>query len=224
MRLTYIGLAFLLVGVLAVGLHIFPAGAAGQNKTLEERVAALERKINGPGTTVPQLAVADLEKLVNNCPTMQGLRKNLIQYRDAESAKLETLKASIEGNRRKQHNAPQDSEEWWKWEEIIRSAQIEYDARNKYLTQSLLNMEMKNVETVYKEVINAVEKYAGAKDYTIVLWKPPAISDEVWEMARKQGNPLQHRYMIDVRPILYCSEKAVDITDDVLKTLQKKSP
>jgi len=224
MRLTYIGLAFLLVGVLAVCLFIFPAGAAGQGKTLEERVAALERKINGTGATVPQLAVADLEKLVNDCPTMQGLRKSLIQYRDAESAKLETLKASIEGNRRKQQNAPQDSEEWWKWEEIIRSEQIEYDARNKYLAQSLLNMEMKNVETVYKEIISAVEKYAGAKGYTIVLWKPPVISDEVWEMARKQGNPLQHRYMIDVRPILYCSEKAVDITDDLLKTLQKKSP
>ncbi len=224
MRFTYVGLAILLVGVSAVWLFVFPAGVVGRSKTLEERVAALEGKINGPGATVPQLAVANLEKLVNDCPTMRGLRKSLIQYRDTEGAKLNSLKASIEENRRKQQNAPRDSEEWWRWEEIIRSDRIEYDARSKYLTQSLLDREMKNVETVYKEVLGAVEKYAGAKGYTIVFWKPPAISDEIWEMARKQGNPLQHRYMIDVRPILYCSEKTVDITDDVLKVLQKKSP
>ncbi len=246
MRIKLVSIAMLLIATVAVGLFVMPTTdgrsateaaasteiqpAASQAYlcagTADERIAALEKKLvaleEKVGKTIPVVAVADLEVLVNDCVLMKEIRADLIKKRDDGKARIELLKARYDKDVAQQKLTKENSEAWWNWEKKIRPLKYEIEVATRTLAEELMFGEMKGVEKVYEHVRAAIKEVAQVKGYTVVLWNPPAITKETWEMARSRGNLFQHRYMIDVRPLLYCDEKVVDITADVIKIFEKK--
>lgn len=234
MKTRILTFALFLAAVAAVGLYVIPAERVySTSRTLEDRISVLENELealrSAPAPEPAPIAndapatfsaVANLEKLVNDSPRMVRMRDELKKYRDEEMKKIDDLKTRLETSIQKQKLTHQGSEEYWKWEKIIRPLKLEHKGMSGLLATELATRQMKNIEIVYEEIITAIAKYAEQKGYSYVFWLPGKIDKEVWDIARKQGNLFQHRYMIDVRPILYCSGKVDDITDDILKILK----
>ncbi len=242
MRIKFVSFAMLLIATVAVGLFVMPTtDSRGATDTeiqpavsqghlctgsVDERVAVLEKRLASfeqkVGKTIPVVVTADLETIVNDCSLMKQIRKDLIARRDTVKNRIDSLKAQHDRAVAQQKMAKEKSEAWWNWEKKIRPLKYEIEVMTRSLAEELMLAEMTGVEKVYEQVRAAIKEIATAKGYTVVLWNPPAITKETWEMARNRGNLFQHRYMIDVRPLLYCDEKVIDITADVIKTLEKK--
>jgi Skp family chaperone for outer membrane proteins len=93
------------------------------------------------------------------------------------------------------------------------------DLRAKQVEEEIKNMQMKDLEEVYKDILVVVRKVAAEMGIDLVYWKHGDIDEETWKLAREEGNLMSHRYMLDIRNILYASDKVTDITEDVKKAL-----
>ena len=91
--------------------------------------------------------------------------------------------------------------------------------RQRQFEEELKQMQMKDLEIVYKDILAAIRKYAVENGYDLILWRHGDVDEETWELARQEGNLMSHRYMVDIRPILYAGDGVPDVTEDLEKIL-----
>jgi len=216
-RYGFISLIVICAVIVAAVMVFFPQAVRSETnqKTLEERVAALEQEI----AERPSVAVVDLETLVNDykkTADFKARRKGVI---DARQSELDSMKDAIDKLKERQDKAPRDSEEWWDCEGKINTKGRLMQLRAKQVDEEIKDMQMKDLEEVYKDILAAVRKVAADRGIDLVYWKHGDIDEETWKLAREEGNLMSHRYMLDIRNILYTSDRVADITADVKKAL-----
>ncbi len=204
--------------VVALALSgLFPGvtHCAQREKTLEERVAALEKEL----ASRPRAALVDLEELITYYKKTADLKKRRMDFINRRKNILETVQNAIEERKQKQERMPRDSTQWWKEEMEIVSRERELAVRWRQFEAKVKQMQMQNLEEVYKDIVASIRKYASEKGINLVFWKHGDIDEETWGIARREGNLMSHRYMIDIRPILHVDDSVDDITNDVKKIL-----
>lgn len=184
-------------------------------KTLEQRVAALEQEL----ASRPATAVVDVEELVNTYKKTAELKKRRTDLINEEKEKLDTLSQIIGEVRQKQERERRDSEGWWENEMGAVTKERELAVRQRLFEEKIKRMQMQDLEEVYRDIVASIRKCAVEKGVSLVFWRHADIDEETWQIARREGNLMSHRYMIDIRPILYADEKVQDITEDVKKIL-----
>lgn len=196
---------------------LFPAITHSEpdDKTLEQRVAALEQEL----ASRPRTAVVDVEELVNSYKKTAELKKRRTDLIKDEKEKLDTLSQIINEIRQKQERERKDSEGWWENEMSAVTKERELAIRQRQFEEKIKGMQMQDLETVYRDIVAAIRKCAADKGISLVFWRHADIDEETWQIARREGNLMSHRYMIDIRPILHADEKVQDITEDVEKAL-----
>lgn len=189
--------------------------SAADEKTLEERVAALEQQI----AARPAMAVVDVEALVNGYKKTADMKAAIKKFVEEEQGKLDAMKDAVAKMKEMQDKYQRESGDWWDYEGKISAKERQMELRARQVDEQVKAMQMKGLEDVYKDVLAAVRKCAAEKGIDLVYWKHGDIDEETWKIAREEGNPMAQTYMIDIRPILYASDKVMDITEDVKKAL-----
>jgi len=205
-------------GIAAVAALVLPpmvTRSAADEKTLEERVAALEQQI----AARPSIAVVDVEALVNGYKKTADMKAAIKKFVEDEQGKLDAMKDAVAKMKEMQDKYQLESGEWWDYEGKISAKERQMELRARQVDEQVKAMQMKGLEDVYKDVLAAVRKCAAEKGIDLVYWKHGDIDEETWKIAREEGNPMAQTYMIDIRPILYASDKVMDITKDVKKAL-----
>lgn len=204
------------IAVVAALAMLGPARrTAADEKTLEERVAALEQQI----AARPSIAVVDVEALVNGYKKTADMKAAIKKFVEEEQGKLDAMKDAVAKMKEMQDKYQRESGEWWDYEGKISAKERQMELRARQVDEQVKAMQMKGLEDVYKDVLAAVRKCAAEKGIDLVYWKHGDIDEETWKIAREEGNPMAQTYMIDIRPILYASDKVMDITEDVKKAL-----
>jgi Skp family chaperone for outer membrane proteins len=218
--MTRHGITWLIAGGVLTALALvvfFPQTLRSEpeKKTLEDRVAALEQEL----ASRPSVAIVDIEPIVNDYKKTADFKAKRKEYLDARQSELDGMKDAIAKLKERQDKAPADSEEWWECEGKITAKERLMSLRTKQIEDEINTMQMKDLEEVYKDILAAVRKVAAEKGIDLVYWKHGDIDEETWKIAREEGNLMSHRYMLDIRDILYASDKVRDITEDVKKAL-----
>ncbi len=207
--------ACVVVALVLAGLSPRVTHSETRGNTLEERVADLERRL----ASRPAVAVVDLEEVVNNYKKTADLKQRRADFIRRERSKLETVQDTINERKQKQERMPKDSEQWWDEQTKIGPRERELAVRWQQFERKVKRMQMRDLEEVYKDIVSAIGKVAVQKGVNVVFWRHGGIDEETWALARQEGNLMSHRYMIDIRPILYADDTVTDITEDVKKAL-----
>jgi Skp family chaperone for outer membrane proteins len=213
----------MLCGLLAAALVIlFPQVTRSETneKTLEQRVAALEQEL----ASRPKTAIVDLEAVVNGYKKTADLRAKRKDFIESKQKEVDAIREAIASLKERQDKAVRDSEDWWDCEGKIATKERVLELRTKQIEEEIKNLQMKDLEDVYKDIVAVVRKIAADKGLDLVCWKHSDIDEETWKLARMEGNLMSHRYMLDIRPILYTSNNVADITQDVRKVLPAAEP
>jgi Skp family chaperone for outer membrane proteins len=184
---------------------------------IEKSCASRDRAL-----TPPKIAVVSVRELFDNSTFKAQTEKELSDSGEKRFAELRTMEQELEADKNALSKLKIDSPEYMTALKALMFKQSQYEAGKEYCQQELTLKEMHGKEDIYRKILEAIKEVAQDKGYNMILNRDDNYLN-MPESSPPAQNPTDMILTTKTHKLLYF-DKAYDITQDVLITLNNKAP
>lgn len=170
----------------------------------------------------PKIAVVSVRELFDNSTLKTQTEKELSDAGEKRLAELKNMEQEIEADKNALSKLKVDSPEYMTALKALMFKQSQYDAGKEFCQQELTLKEMHGKEDIYRKILEAIREVAQDKGYNMILNRDDNYLN-MPESSPPAQNPTDMILTTKTHKLLYY-DKAYDITQDVLMTLNNKTP
>jgi Skp family chaperone for outer membrane proteins len=170
----------------------------------------------------PKIAVVSVRELFDNSTFKAQTEKELSDSGEKRFAELRTMEQELEADKNALSKLKIDSPEYMTALKALMFKQSQYEAGKEYCQQELTLKEMHGKEDIYRKILEAIKEVAQDKGYNMILNRDDNYLN-MPESSPPAQNPTDMILTTKTHKLLYF-DKAYDITQDVLITLNNKAP
>ncbi|GEM_PF-2303174 len=170
----------------------------------------------------PKIAVVSVRELFDNSTFKAQTEKELSDSGEKRFAELKNMEQELEADKNALSKLKIDSPEYMTALKALMFKQSQYEAGKEYCQQELTLKEMRGKEDIYRKILEAIKEVAQDKGYNMILNRDDNYLN-MPESSPPAQNPTDMILTTKTHKLLYF-DKAYDITQDVLITLNNKAP